>query len=75
MVRGGERDSAALRSAMSGLITRESAGVIDYVSTADPESLLELPVLPEAGEVLISVAVRFGSTRLIDNCVVSVVRK
>lgn len=74
MIGGGERDVARIRSSIAALITRESAGRIDYVSIADPGTLQELTALPESGEALVSLAVRFGSTRLIDNCVVSVVR-
>jgi pantoate--beta-alanine ligase len=75
MIGEGERDATRIRSSMAALITRESVGRIDYISIADPGSLRELAALPEAGEALVSLAVRFGSTRLIDNCVVVVVQK
>ena len=38
---------------------------IDYLSVADPESLVELETI--AGTALLSVAVRIGGVRLIDN--------
>jgi len=38
---------------------------IDYASVYDPETLEEVDEI--AGEVLFAVAVRIGSTRLIDN--------
>jgi pantothenate synthetase len=44
-----------------------TGGVIDYCSVADGESLLELPRIPDGAEVLVSLAVRFRTTRLIDN--------
>ena len=75
MIGDGERDAARIRSLMAALIARESTGRIDYISIADPGSLRELAILPEPGEALVSLAVRFGSTRLIDNCVVAVVRR
>jgi pantoate--beta-alanine ligase len=75
MIGDGERDAARIRSLMAALIARESTGRIDYISIADPGSLRELAILPDPGEALVSLAVRFGSTRLIDNCVVAVVRR
>jgi pantoate--beta-alanine ligase len=72
LVLAGERDGGAVRAAMASLIRAESSGVIDYVSVADPATLRELQQLPGGGEVLVSLAVRFGSTRLIDNCRVPV---
>jgi pantoate--beta-alanine ligase len=61
----GERSAGAIRSAMSGELAREPLADVDYVSVADAESLRELDRVD--GPSLLSVAVRFGSTRLIDN--------
>jgi pantoate--beta-alanine ligase len=69
MIEGGERDAAVVRRAMLDLITdRPEAAAPDYVSLADNRTLRELDRL--AGEVLVSMAVRFGGTRLLDNMVV-----
>jgi pantoate--beta-alanine ligase len=43
-------------------------GVIDYVSIADPDTLAELDLIGPRGAV-ISLAVRFGTTRLLDNVI------
>ncbi len=67
LIRGGERTSAAVTGEMRRLIEGGSSGRIDYLSVAGAESLEELPSIPTGSPVLISLAVRFGSTRLIDN--------
>jgi len=63
----GEKDTGRLRQEMTALIQKQPLVNIDYVSIADAETLDELDtVSPPA---LASLAVRFGSTRLIDNIV------
>ena len=63
----GEKDAGRLRQEMTALIQKQPLANIDYVSIADAETLDELDkVTPPA---LASLAVRFGSTRLIDNIV------
>ena len=61
----GERDSAKIRKAMVELIKQSPLGKIDYISIADALTLREL----EKAEppALISMAIKFGDTRLIDN--------
>lgn len=61
----GERDAEALRSAMVSLIKEEPLAEVDYVSIAHPETLEELSTIE--GPALVSLAVRIGKTRLIDN--------
>lgn len=65
----GERDCSAIIRSMRDLITSRSSGVIDYISIADEETLEELSELNPGRRALVSLAVRFGSTRLIDNTV------
>ncbi len=63
----GERDADTIRRQMTDLIQKQPLADIDYVSIADAETLEELDkVSPPA---LVSLAVRIGSTRLIDNIV------
>jgi pantoate--beta-alanine ligase len=52
---------------MRELIERESSGRIDYLSIANAASLEERPGFNPGEELLVSLAVRFGETRLIDN--------
>jgi pantoate--beta-alanine ligase len=61
----GERSGEALRDAMRAVLAREPLADVDYVSVADEATLLEVEHV--GGPVLLSLAVRFGSTRLIDN--------
>lgn len=64
----GLRDADELRKIMSDLIHSEPAAILDYVSCADPESLEELS--GSVKRALLSMAVRFGDTRLIDNILI-----
>jgi pantoate--beta-alanine ligase len=60
----GETDADVLRAAMSDVLSGQA---VDYASVADPDTLAELD-LARPGAV-VSTAVRFGATRLIDNIV------
>jgi len=61
----GETDAARLRQEMRDLIEQEPLASIEYISVADVETLKELTgVEPLA---LVSIAVRIGDIRLIDN--------
>ncbi len=63
----GETDAGEIRRRMTELIRQEPLATIDYVSVADAETLEELDrVEPPA---LVSLAVKIGRTRLIDNVV------
>jgi len=62
---GGERSGDALRQAMRDVLAAERLADPDYVSVGDMTSLHELERIE--GPALLSMAVRFGSTRLIDN--------
>ncbi len=61
----GERRAEAIRRAMRRLIRGAPDARIDYVSVADSETLEELRTIDRLA--LVSLAVRFGGTRLIDN--------
>ena len=61
----GERSGDGLREAMRRELAREPLADVDYVSIADAATLAELDEV--TGPALASLAVRFGSTRLIDN--------
>ena len=61
----GVRDAEAMRSRLRELIESEELARIDYVSIAHPVTLQELARIQ--GPALVSMAVRFGRTRLIDN--------
>ena len=67
-VANGERSGNALREMMRAMITAVPQARIDYVSAADPHTLEELEVVEDG--VLLSTAVFFGKTRLIDNILI-----
>jgi pantoate--beta-alanine ligase len=61
----GERDAGVIRNEMTSLIQNEPDASIDYVSVADPETMEELETIEK--HALVSLAVKIGETRLIDN--------
>ncbi|MBN2240920.1 MAG: pantoate--beta-alanine ligase [Dehalococcoidales bacterium] len=63
----GERNAGEIRKQMTELINREPLAHIDYVSVADNETLEELEVI--SSPALISIAVKIGIPRLLDNTV------
>lgn len=62
----GLRDPDALRRFVRGEISRSPLAEIEYVSVADNDSLQELEA-QVTGQALLSVVIRFGKTRLLDN--------
>jgi pantoate--beta-alanine ligase len=65
----GERDAEAVRQAAEDMLRAEPLADIDYVAVVDPETLQ--PVGRVRGPVLVALAVRIGSVRLIDSAVIS----
>ena len=63
----GERNANTLRRIMTDIINAEPLARLQYVSCADYDSLVELEIVN--GKVLLSMAVYFRNTRLIDNLV------
>ena len=61
----GDRSGESLRARMQAVLAEEPLASVDYVSCADAATLAELDHIE--GPALLSLAVRFGSTRLIDN--------
>ncbi|HEX9896695.1 MAG TPA: pantoate--beta-alanine ligase [Dehalococcoidales bacterium] len=61
----GERNATKIRQQMTALIQKEPLAVIDYISIASPETLEELETIQ--GKALVSMVVKFGNTRLLDN--------
>ncbi|MBF8267102.1 MAG: Pantothenate synthetase [Dehalococcoidia bacterium] len=60
-----ERNAANIKEAMGRLLQTEPLARLEYVSIATPETLEEMEVIQ--GPALVSLAVRMGKTRLIDN--------
>lgn len=65
---GGTRNSGILRAAMMETLSEELLARVDYISAADPVTLEEWHgEIPRDSGLLLSMAVFFGQTRLIDN--------
>jgi pantoate--beta-alanine ligase len=63
----GEKDAATILAKMTLMIQKEPQANIDYISISDTETLAELKTIDQSA--LVSMAVRFGKTRLIDNII------
>jgi pantoate--beta-alanine ligase len=63
----GERSGDVLRAAMAAALAEEPLAIPAYVSVADGRTLAELDRVADADPSLLSLAVRIGQTRLIDN--------
>ena len=63
----GEREAETLRAHMFEMLASEPLARPQYVSVADPETLEELH--GKMSNALLSMAVFFGDTRLIDNII------
>jgi pantoate--beta-alanine ligase len=64
----GERNAEVLRGVMRTVVGSEPLAYEQYISAADPETLCELQRIEDS--VLLSLAVRIGKARLIDNIVI-----
>jgi pantoate--beta-alanine ligase len=67
LVKGGERNSLLLKEEARRLLASENGVNIEYVSISDPETLAEVDFVKN--RAVYAVAVRIGTTRLIDNAV------
>jgi pantoate--beta-alanine ligase len=63
----GERSADVLRTVMAEILAAEPLATPAYVSVADGRILAELDRISDDSPALLSLAVRFGPTRLIDN--------
>jgi pantoate--beta-alanine ligase len=70
-IRRGERSIVVLRKEMTDLIQSGAPSQIDYVAFIHPATFSETEHL-EPPEILAALAVRFGSTRLIDNSLIPI---
>jgi pantoate--beta-alanine ligase len=73
LISNGERNSSSIKNEMVKIISsKQSVTAIDYISITNENTLDELETLSSGNKILISLAVRFGNTRLIDNTVIQV---
>jgi pantoate--beta-alanine ligase len=67
-IAAGGRDAGVVRATVLSALAEAPLGRVDYVEVVAAEDLRPVDVI--AGEVLVALAVRFGTSRLIDNVVV-----
>jgi pantoate--beta-alanine ligase len=70
LIRAGERDPAVVQQAMTARIATAPSAILDYAAVVDADTLETPPRL--RGRILLALAVKFGSARLIDNLPVDV---
>jgi pantoate--beta-alanine ligase len=63
----GERDAGKIKAAMTKMVSAVPGANIDYISISDIDTLADVDKI--TGKVLISMAVRIGKPRLIDNII------
>jgi pantoate--beta-alanine ligase len=71
MIQGGERRAEAIVQEMKSIVNSAKSASIDYIALTDPLTLQDVHHLQSHGIVLISMAVRIGKTRLIDNLLIT----
>ncbi len=72
LISEGERKSEVIISKMEELIKSKPSAKIDYIAIVKPNTLEKVEKMEEGNEYLIALAVRIGSTRLIDNTIVKI---
>lgn len=70
LIRKGESEPAAIIREVEETIRTKKTAVIDYVALNDAETLAEITKIKKGNSILVSLAVRFGKTRLIDNIII-----
>ncbi len=70
MIARGERNAQTIIRSMSAHISHEPDAQIDYIAITNHETLEQIPTLQSGTTALISLAVRIGKTRLIDNALI-----
>jgi pantoate--beta-alanine ligase len=67
LVESGEKDAANIMEAASEFINSHPETAIDYIAVCDPETLDDVKTIEQP--VLMALAVKVGTTRLIDNMI------
>jgi pantoate--beta-alanine ligase len=67
LYQNGEKDAATIRQQMINLILQQPLARIEYISVADAVTLEEMEMINKPA--VLSMVVRFGKTRLLDNVV------
>jgi len=68
LIRQGITSAKTIRSSIQQNLLKKESMEIEYISICDPKSFIEKEQI--CGKTLIALAVKIGSTRLIDNCII-----
>lgn len=68
IIKAGTKDPQTIISRMQAILNQAPSIAIEYIDIVNADSLQKLDTI--AGKALIAVAVKLGSTRLIDNIIV-----
>jgi pantoate--beta-alanine ligase len=71
MYNNGERDAGRLCNAMRAIVEAEPLARLDYIAITDTTNLEPVTTVPYVSPALVSMAVFFDKTRLIDNIVLN----
>lgn len=71
LIQAGERSPEAIRKELMGILHSGNPASIDYLALMNPESFEDLSTV-QSPALLIAVAARFGTTRLLDNMTIRV---
>ncbi|MDP1676900.1 MAG: pantoate--beta-alanine ligase [Bacteroidota bacterium] len=72
LIHQGERNSETIINEMMKLIQSKNPTTIDYIEIVGTENLEKRTSIKSGDTILIPLAVRFGTTRLIDNTIITV---
>lgn len=70
LIQSGNRSRIAIEKSLQTILTTIPNTSIDYAAAADAKTLEQPDIFPSERAIVLLLAVRFGSTRLIDNIVV-----
>lgn len=68
LIKSGDREPEKIKQEMRAILVQEKGVEVDYVEVADPDRLV--PLETAGGRMVLLVAARLGSTRLIDNLLI-----
>lgn len=70
LIREGKKEVSEIIAALASMVEKTESAEVDYISIADPETLNNLKELQT--DILVAVAIKIRSTRLIDNRVIHI---
>lgn len=72
LIEQGEKNVKALKEKIKNMILTQPLAEIDYIEIVTYPKLESIDTLNDGEQIIIALAVKFGKTRLIDNCIVKI---